>query len=185
MHFHFKWMPIRKNVFLKELQEQTPVSVMFQVVQGGHLDIDVTYKAPDGRVLYVNQRQTEGKTTFVTHVSGTYSFCFGNTMSTVTSKIISLVITVSNDDHHPKNDINDAAKTHEVNELAGSLYELENGLNEVVKDQDYMKMRERAHRNTNESTNSRVIWWTTLEIVVLVGMSIFQVYYLKVLLIHL
>ena len=55
-----------------------------------------------------------------------------------------------------------------------------------------MRMRERVHRNSNvvpvphsflclasESTNSRVVWWSLFEVIVLLAMSLWQVYYLK------
>jgi hypothetical protein len=40
-------------------------------------------------------------------------------------------------------------------------------------------MRERSHRNTSESTNARVLWWSILEAVVLVLLAVFQVFYLR------
>ena len=36
-------------------------------------------------------------------------------------------------------------------------------------------MRERTHRNTSESTNARVLWWSLIEAAALVAMSVLQV----------
>lgn len=41
------------------------------------------------------------------------------------------------------------------------------------------KVRDKIHRTINESTNSRVVLWSTFEALVLVLMTIGQVYYLK------
>lgn len=41
-------------------------------------------------------------------------------------------------------------------------------------------IRERRHRNTAESTNSRVKWWSIFQAVVLFSVVAWQVYYLKV-----
>lgn len=40
-------------------------------------------------------------------------------------------------------------------------------------------VRERVHRNTAESTNARVKWWSMFQLAVLIGEGIFQVWWLK------
>jgi p24 family protein beta-1 len=50
---------------------------------------------------------------------------------------------------------------------------------QVKDEQQYIVVRERTHRNTAESTNSRVKWWSIFQMLVLVGEGIFQVWWLK------
>lgn len=50
----------------------------------------------------------------------------------------------------------------------------------VKDEQEYIVVRERTHRNTAESTNSRVKWWSVLQAVVIFAVVAWQVYYLKV-----
>lgn len=51
---------------------------------------------------------------------------------------------------------------------------------QAVKDeQSYIVLRERTHRNTAESTNSRVKWWNLFVIGVVIGESVFQVWWLR------
>lgn len=51
---------------------------------------------------------------------------------------------------------------------------------EQVKDeQEYLVIRERVHRNTSESTNSRVKWWSIGQTILLVAVCLFQVFYLS------
>jgi p24 family protein beta-1 len=57
---------------------------------------------------------------------------------------------------------------------------LANDLKAVKDEQEYIMVREQKHRNTAESTNSRVKWWSVLQAVVLVVVVAWQVYYLKV-----
>ena len=54
------------------------------------------------------------------------------------------------------------------------------GLGSVKDEQEYMMIRERTHRNTAESTNSRVKWWSILQSIVLFSVVGWQVWYLKV-----
>lgn len=55
-----------------------------------------------------------------------------------------------------------------------------NGLKTIKDEQEYIVVRERRHRNTAESTNSRVKWWSIFQAIVLFAMVGWQVYYLKV-----
>lgn len=60
----------------------------------------------------------------------------------------------------------------EIRELASSL--------QLVKDeQSYLVVRERVHRDTCESTNSRVKWWAVLQIALLLAACGWNVHYLK------
>lgn len=59
------------------------------------------------------------------------------------------------------------------------IRELSAALSGVKHEQDYMEVRERIHRSINDNTNSRVFMWSVFEALVLVAMTIGQVYYLK------
>ena len=53
------------------------------------------------------------------------------------------------------------------------------GLLAVKDEQEYIVVRERRHRDTAESTNDRVKWWSVLQAVVLFSVVAWQIYYLK------
>jgi hypothetical protein len=42
----------------------------------------------------------------------------------------------------------------------------------------FARAREEAHRNTSESTNSRVAWFSALTIALVLGQAAFQVWHL-------
>lgn len=60
------------------------------------------------------------------------------------------------------------------------IRDLSNGLQAVKDEQEYIVIRERVHRNTAESTNDRVKWWSIIQAFVLFAIVAWQVYYLKV-----
>lgn len=60
-----------------------------------------------------------------------------------------------------------------------SVRQLSELLSQVKDEQSYIVLRERTHRNTAESTNARVKWWSIFQMGVLVGEGIFQVWWLK------
>lgn len=59
------------------------------------------------------------------------------------------------------------------------IKELSQSLTNVKHEQEYMQVRDRIHRSINESTNSRVVMWAFFEALVLIVMTVGQVYYLK------
>ena len=59
------------------------------------------------------------------------------------------------------------------------LRDLANNIQLFKDEQEYLSMRERVHRNTAESTNSRVKWWSILQTLLIVAVVAFQVYFVK------
>lgn len=56
---------------------------------------------------------------------------------------------------------------------------LSEALTQVKDEQSYIVVRERVHRNTAESTNGRVKWWSMFQLMVVIGEGVFQVWWLK------
>jgi len=68
-------------------------------------------------------------------------------------------------------------------ELTASLFNGVDGLMEVMHvlldHQGYMRQRESVHRSTSEATFSRVVRWTIIQVLVVLGVASGQIYYLK------
>lgn len=172
--FSFNVDATTEECFYEDVQVGQTIGIMFQVTQGGFLDIDIQLKAPDNRIVYNAEKQTEGKYSFVAHVDGEYSFCFSNRMSTLTPKVVSFVVTLGDEPSQPK-----GPRPADLNPLESVVQILSEGVRAMYGDQEYMKMREKVHRNTNESTNSRVIWWSFFEVASLAALSLWEIYYVK------
>merc|ERR1711871_228237 len=170
----FTIQPNKEDCFFEEINKGEKVSMTFQVASGGFLDIDVKLLDPRDVKIFSKERETEGRHHFTTEHDGLYSLCFSNKMSTLTPKTVSFNFHVG-----IATTAHEVARKEHLTPLELTIVQLSEGLYNVQDEQKYMRVRERVHRNTTESTNARVLWWSFLEAAILVGMSLFQVSYLR------
>lgn len=163
-----------EECFFDKVETGTKMGLMFEIAEGGFLDIDVKIIGPEGKIIHQGERETSGKYTFAAHTSGVYTYCFSNQMSTMTPKVVMFNMEIG---EAPKEDR--AADDGHQNQLEQMIKELSQSLTNVKHEQDYMQVRDRIHRSINESTNSRVVMWAFFEALVLIVMTVGQVYYLK------
>lgn len=146
------------------------MTITYQVGEGGHLDIDFWLMDPEGDVLAKQIRQSTGSASITAEKDGRYEYCFSNQMSTMADKQVSF--NVHGIIYIPEEADIVAPVEREIRSLAI-------GLLAVKDEQEYIVVRERRHRDTAESTNDRVKWWSVLQAVVLFSVVAWQVYYLK------
>lgn len=165
-----------EECFFDKVKMGTKMGLMFEVAEGGFLDIDVRIEGPDGKVVHQGERESNGKYTFAAHMDGVYKYCFSNQMSTMTPKIVMFSMDVG---ESPNDNTNVDGDEPSHNKLEDMIKELSTALTGVKHEQEYMSVRDRIHRAINENTNSRVVMWSFFEALVLVAMTLGQVYYLK------
>ncbi|OQR90034.1 hypothetical protein THRCLA_09458 [Thraustotheca clavata] len=109
------------------------------------------------------------KFSFNAETAGTYSTCFFNSND--------VAMRVSLDFKHgvEAKDYSDIAKREHLMPVEKELRKMEDTVDEIHREMLYMREREAAMRNTNESTNSRVLWFSSFSIFVLLAMGLWQV----------
>ena len=128
-----------------------------------------------------------GDFSFTAKHDGKYIYCFSNEHWSASSKEVSFNvhgIVYVPEAEAPSDPLEAEGKighgvfnesytyTHPVRQLSELLAQ-------VKDEQSYIVVRERIHRNTAESTNGRVKWWSIFQMGVLLGEGIFQVWWLK------
>jgi len=166
--------PRKEECFHEYVKNNDKINMMYEVAEGGFLDINVKVINAKNQVIYNKERETSGKMLFTADMQGPIRFCFNNKISTVTHKVVMFSI-----------DVTEAAAAGEEDEdethskLETMMGDLASQMTTVKHEQEYMEVRERIHRAINENTNSRVVLWAFFESLVLIAMTVGQVYYLK------
>ncbi|KAG1710699.1 hypothetical protein DVH05_013426 [Phytophthora capsici] len=113
------------------------------------------------------------KFTFTADAGGNYAVCFVNTNDKPVRVMLDFKHGVEAKDY------TEVAKREHLMPVEKELRKMEDTVDEIHREMLYMREREATMRNTNESTNSRVLWFSFLSIIVLLGMGVWQVMYLK------
>ncbi|PNP46615.1 hypothetical protein TGAMA5MH_01560 [Trichoderma gamsii] len=161
--------------FHESLRKDDKMTVTFQVGDrefgsAGNLDIDFWIMNPSGEYQINERTVSNGDHSFTAHYDGKYTYCFGNQHWVANTKEVSfnvhgiVYVTESESSADP---------------LETEVRRLSDLLAQVKDEQQYIVFRERTHRNTAESTNSRVKWWNLFVIGIVIGESLFQVWWLR------
>ncbi|ODV88472.1 hypothetical protein CANCADRAFT_146792 [Tortispora caseinolytica NRRL Y-17796] len=135
-------------------------------VSSPKIDFFVTDHA--GRIIESRSQVTSGDWETVINTKGRYKYCFSNDASdNVGIEVLFNVHGIM----HVDPGVDD--------ELAREVNKLRDIVRQVKDEQEYIIVRERTHRNTAESTNSRVKYWSVFQLLVLVSNVSFQIWYLK------
>ena len=125
----------------------------------------------------VNEK--EGKVEFKATSAGTYKICFDNTMSRWTAKVVTFFILHDKNPaikHTIENEhVKDAAKLEHLGPVVDSVIKIADTLDDIETLQHQMRVREQSHRDSTETTNSRVQYLAILEGIAVVVLTLAQV----------
>ncbi|KAG5518672.1 hypothetical protein PMAC_002641 [Pneumocystis sp. 'macacae'] len=165
------------------------VAFYFAVRAGGAFDIDYRVTDPNRHVVFNGVREKQGDLFFTAKYGGEYSFCFSNNMSAVTEKTVDFQISVGGGRRGADRQVENEARAQlperaeGVHEQTGMLEELlhkiSGWLGGIRGAQKQLRLRESRNLSTVRSTETRIIWFSVAESVLIVGVSVVQVVVLK------
>jgi len=164
-----------KECFYEEIEVGTEFTVEFQVVTGGHYDIDFELIAPNKQVLYKEVKKQYDSFSKKADIRGVYAACFSNEFSTFSHKLVYVDWQVGPEDPLPGVGEHLTAMT----QMESSSQQLHENLNKVVDYQTHHRLRESQGRKRAEDLNERVLLWAVGETVAIVVIGIGQVVILK------
>ena len=160
--------PRAEDCYYEKVEKRdTGLKFIFQVTHGGQLDVDVNVYDPTGAKVYSLDQVSEGQHDWIATAKGDYKVCFSNLMARWTPKWVSFYLRQT----IPQN----AAKIEHLDPIERTVVALSQGLSDMQEEQKQLRAIETLHREAIQMTNTRMMYWSCFEAVVLVVMGVMQV----------
>lgn len=183
---------IENECFHERVPIGTKLGFSFEVIEGGFYDIDIEIRDPANVILHQDERSSSGKFTIEASMDGPYQFCFSNKKASFAPKQMIFDIdkaepstrtetstASSGEAGDSKDGKSDTADDSDTGKLIKMVDELMLSTISARHDVRYLTVRDRVHRRINEKTNRTIVWWTGIEFILLLSVTVGQVLYLK------
>ncbi|KAL1110258.1 hypothetical protein AAG570_008335 [Ranatra chinensis] len=174
----FHLAPNTQKCLREELKQNVLIVGEFEVSVAPNQKVDYVVTDSKNNILAQNNDITKGKFTFVTENQDIFEICFVSKVDPHhrgVSHEVSLN-TKRGVEAKAYEGIGEAAK---LKPMEVELKKLEDLSDAVVQDFVQMKDREKLMRDTNESTNNRVLYLSIFSMCCLLGLACWQVLYLR------
>ncbi|XP_078417700.1 transmembrane emp24 domain-containing protein 5 [Cetorhinus maximus] len=173
-----------KECFYQTMKKDATLEIEYQVIDGAGLDVDFYIASPNGNILYFDQRKSDGVHSVETE-NGDYMFCFDNSFSSISEKIVFFELILDN--MEPEGDSNswkDFLQGGEfldmkLEDILESINNVKGRLSKSNQIQGLLRAFEARDRNLQEGNYDRVNFWSMVNLSVMLIVSCLQVYMLK------
>ncbi|GLH05299.1 hypothetical protein R5R35_007816 [Gryllus longicercus] len=174
----FKLEPNGQKCLKEELQSDVLVTGDYEISDVPGQKVDYSVKDSKGHILSQKDDISKGKFSFVTETFDTFEVCFASRVPSHQRGVAHEVSLITKRGVEAKNyeGLGEAAK---LKPLEVELKRLEDLSDAIVQDFALMRKREEEMRDTNESTNSRVMYLSIFGMCCLLGLATWQLLYLR------
>mmetsp|Transcript_130509 Transcript_130509/g.226793 ORF Transcript_130509/g.226793 Transcript_130509/m.226793 type:complete len:250 (+) Transcript_130509:167-916(+) len=131
--------------------------------------VDFQVTDPSGDVVFEKADEAEGLFHFMARKKGTYTFIVSN-HKWMQTKMVTFAVGKGNET---------TLQTEHLDTIDSHMQVIERTLKDIQTESTYLWIRQKSHMKTVESIHRRVFWFCVVEFLILVGISGFQVYYIK------
>uniref|UniRef100_A0A8C3VPJ2 GOLD domain-containing protein n=1 Tax=Catagonus wagneri TaxID=51154 RepID=A0A8C3VPJ2_9CETA len=144
------------------------------------INLFVFVKDPENKNLLSRQYGPRGSFTFTSQSPGEHQICLH--LESIRFALFydgKLAIHLDMQLGEHTNDYTELAANDKLSLLHLRIQQLVEQVEKIQKEQEYQRWREERFRQTSESTNQRVLWWSILQTFILVATGIWQMLHLK------
>jgi len=178
----FELLLDQEKCFREELVQDVVVHGEYLMQPSSNTYTTIRVNDANGNEVWRKEGASDGTFAFTTEASGEIFVCFLDRVKPN--------LDLSNRNHIREatfklktgvqaKDYSSVAKKDDLKPIELEMLKLEDLLEEINNDMKYLRNREHVMRDTNESTNTRVLWLSITSLLVLLGLGIFQILYLK------
>jgi len=164
-----------KECFYEVIEKDTESTLEFQVVTGGHYDVDVELRDPMKNVLYKEVKKQYDSFQWKAERTGEYAACFSNEFSTFSHKLVYIDFQVGDELPLPGLE----GQSEPLTQMETSAREVHDNLNSVIDFQTHHRLRETQGRKRGEDLNERVMIWSVFVTFAILVVAFGQVFVLK------
>ncbi|CAC5379971.1 unnamed protein product [Mytilus coruscus] len=187
LYFHIG--ETEKKCFIEEIPDETMVVGKYKVqvydfsVKEYHpsapgFGMLVEVKDPDENIVLSRTYAAEGRFTFTSHTAGEHIICLhSNSSAWFASGQLRVHLDIQVGEHAV--DYAQIQAKDKLSELQLRIRQLLDQVEQITKEQNYQRYREERFRQTSESTNQRVLWWSIAQTLILLVTGFWQMKHLK------
>ncbi|XP_067874220.1 transmembrane emp24 domain-containing protein 3-like [Heterodontus francisci] len=162
--------------FFEEVEKDAQYTLVFQVVAGGHYDVDCFIEDPTRRMVYRKHKIRYDTVVGKAEIAGVYKFCFGNQFSTFTHKKIYFHLQAGEEPPILRN-VED--KVSALTLLESSCTSIHYALRTVVSLQAQQRVQATIDRLHAEDISIHIVYWASSETIIVFLVTVGQVIILK------
>lgn len=131
--------------------------------------VEFSITDPKGNIIFEKQNEAEGLFHFIAKDVGTYTFIVSN-HKWMQEKMVTFAVGKGNETH---------LQPEHLETMEDHVKAIDKTLLDIQSESTYLWIRQKSHMKAVESIHTRVLTFCVVEFLILVGISGFQVYYIK------
>jgi len=187
LYFHIG--ETERKCFIEEIPDDTTVIGIYRVElhdpkTNGYMPsnpgigMHVEVRDPDDKTVLSKVYSTEGRFTFTSHTPGEHVIClYSNSTKWFAGSQLRVHLDIQVGEQAV--DYANVQRKEKLTELQLRIRQLLDQVDQISKEQNYQRYREERFRQTSESTNQRVLWWSVAQTLVLLVTGYWQMRHLK------
>ncbi|XP_071375679.1 transmembrane emp24 domain-containing protein 10-like isoform X1 [Centroberyx affinis] len=174
------YLPVNfRKCLREEIHKDVLVTGQYEVSEQPNTKTNLKITDSSGHTLYTKDDASKGKFAFTTEDYDMFEVCFESKSPLGTGRVPDQLINLDMKHGVEAKNYEEIAKVEKLKPLEVELRRLEDLSESIVNDFAYMKKREEEMRDTNESTNTRVLYFSIFSMCCLIGLATWQVLYLR------